>query len=276
MSCRAQSIGLPAGMRRFAMRRLGAGSGPLTRPVVEEVPVEIIYQGEAYAVMLATPCELEDFVVGFTLSERLVSSAAEITSIHLIDTGKGWLAECTLAKDAHRYRATRRRRRLSDSSCGLCGIGHLAQVLPRLPKITARLDVSESALFRSLDALFDRQPLNRASGGVHAAALVSPDGCLMLVREDVGRHNAFDKLIGAAAIQGLDMSQGYVLLTSRCSYELVEKAVIAGVPMLVTISVPTSLAVERAVAHDLTLVTLARHDSMLAVHDPYGLIHPAT
>lgn len=275
MSRASDSIGLPAGTRPIAVHRLGAASGPVSRPVVEEAPVEIAYQGQSYAVMMATPCDLEDFVIGFTLSERLVKHAGQIRSLQLTDTGQGWLAEVTLDEAAGRIRALRRRQRVADSSCGLCGVGRLAQVRQRLPRLTARLSVTEQALFRSLDALFERQPLNQASGGVHAAALAAPDGGLLLVREDVGRHNAFDKLIGAAAAQGLDLQQGYALLSSRCSYELVEKAIVAGVPMLVTISAPTSLAVERAVEHDLTLVALARHDSMLAVHDPHGAIRPA-
>lgn len=275
MSCRAEDIGAPAGMRHIAMQRLGAGSGPLTRAVAEEVPVEITYQGQSYAVMMATPCDLEDFVVGFTLSERLVSSVKEIASVRLTDTGEGWLAECMLAGHARRHHAARRRQRVAESSCGLCGVRRLAQVHEPLPRVRARLAISEEALFRSLDALYERQPLNQVSGGVHAAALVAPDGRLLLVREDVGRHNAFDKLIGAAARQGVELSRGYALLSSRCSYELVEKAIVAGLPMLVTISAPTSLAVERAVEHDLTLVALARHDSVLAVHDPHGAIRPA-
>lgn len=276
MSTRSDDVILPAGTRPIAVRRLGEQSGPIDRPIVEEAPVEIAYAGQSYAVMMTTPCDLEDFAVGFTLSEQLARRAADITDIRLTETRQGWQADCCLVDD-RRLVAQRTRQRVADSSCGLCGVSRLSKARRTLPPVRSRLSVPERALFRSLEALLDHQPMNQASGGVHAAAFVMPEGELALVREDVGRHNAFDKLIGAAARAGLDLTQGYALLSSRCSYELVEKAIIAGLPMLVTISAPTSLAVECAREHDLTLVALARHDTMLAINDPHQAIrspHP--
>jgi FdhD protein len=125
-------------------------------------------------------------------------------------------------------------------------------------------------LFSALHAIRDHQPLNRSSGAVHAAALFDGSGALIAAREDVGRHNAFDKLVGHCLRSGIDRDHGFALLTSRCSYELIEKAALAGIPLLVTVSAPTSLAVERAREAGLTLVALARSDEMLAVSDPYG------
>lgn len=252
--------------------RIGVDAGPLRRQVVDEVPIEIVCNGASYAVMMVTPSDLDDFVTGFLLSEQLIASANDLRSIRLTETELGWLADVTIAAlDPARGRS---RQRTGDSGCGLCGISRLAQVAQPLNVIPKPMmkPVSASALFRSLASLADHQPLNRVCGGAHAAAAVSTSGEVMLAREDVGRHNAFDKLIGAAARNGFDLTRGYVLLSSRCSYELVEKAIVAGIPLLVTISTPTSLAVSRAVAHDLALVALARQDSMLVIHDPHGTI----
>lgn len=274
MSARLDDVILPAGTRAVAVQRLGDEPGLTSRPIVEEAPVEIAFHGQSYAVMMATPCDLEDFATGFTLSERIARCAAEIREVRLTETPQGWRADVRL-KDDRRLIGQRTRQRVADSSCGLCGISRLSNARRKLPRVRSRLRVAERALFSSLDALLDHQPMNQVSGGVHAAAFVTEDGKLRLVREDVGRHNAFDKLIGAAARSALDLTKGYALLSSRCSYELVEKAIIAGLPMLVTISAPTSLAVECARAHDLTLVTLARRDAMLAVNDPYRAIRPS-
>ena len=166
----------------------------------------------------------------------------------------------------------RARTRVSESSCGLCGIENIEQVLRPLPPVTARIRTDRTAIAAALASLHDHQPLGRATGAVHAAAFCSPDGTIRLAREDVGRHNALDKLVGALARAGIDAATGFILLSARCSYELVEKTVRAGCPMLVTISAPTSLAATRAVQAGLTLVTLARADSALIVSDPYGMI----
>ncbi len=161
---------------------------------------------------------------------------------------------------------------MSESSCGLCGIENIEEVLRPLPPVTARIATDRTAIANALMALPDHQPLGRATGAAHAAAFCSPAGAIELAREDVGRHNALDKLIGAMARAGIDPASGFILLSARCSYELVEKTVRAGCPMLVTISAPTSLAVERAADAGLTLVALARTDAALIVGDPHGMI----
>ena len=156
------------------------------------------------------------------------------------------------------------RHRVSESSCGLCGIENLEQALRELPRTDAGEAPADAAIFAALDALPDHQPLNAATGAVHAAALCGRDGAIRLAREDVGRHNGFDKLIGAMLRGGLGWDGGFALLSSRCSYELVEKAALSGCPTLVTVSAPTGLAIDRAREAGLRLIVLARPDAMLA------------
>jgi len=243
----------------------------IERPVAVEAPVSIEYNGIAYAVMMATPADLRDFVTGFSLSEEIIRSPADIVAMEVAHIALGWAVRVTLVPARIEKVAERARLRVSEGSCGLCGLENLEQVMRPLPAIDARPAASPAAIFTALDALDDHQPLSRATGAVHAAAFCSPDGAIRAVREDIGRHNALDKLIGALARSGHDPREGFFLLTARCSYELVEKTILARCPLLVTISAPSSLAIERAAAHGLSLVALARPDAMLAAHDPHGL-----
>ena len=159
------------------------------------------------------------------------------------------------------------RHRVSDSSCGLCGVENLEQAMRPLPAVTARSEASREAIFGALRDLAAHQPLNRQTGAVHVAALAGPDGAIRLAYEDVGRHNAFDKLIGAMRRGQMSWDGGFALLSSRCSFELVEKAALANCPLLVTISAPTRLAAERAASAGLPIIVLARPDAVLAVCD---------
>jgi FdhD protein len=221
--------------------------------------------------MMATPGDLEDFAYGFALSERLIDRAADVTGIEARAEDKGVLLGIELAPARHDRVLARVRHRVGESSCGLCGIENLDQALRPLPTLPAPARIEPAAIFRALQAIRAHQPLNAETGAVHAAALCDADGNVLAAREDVGRHNALDKLIGHCLREGMDMDAGFALLTARCSYELVEKAALAGIPMLVTISAPTSLAVERAKEAGLTLIALARADSVLAMSDPHGL-----
>lgn len=233
------------------------------RPLADEVPVAIEYNGAGYAVLMATPTDIGDLVQGFSLAERLVSRDDALLDVDVHDTGSGIIARATLPPHRTDGLLERVRHRASDSSCGLCGIENLEQAIRLLPQVMAKTSADRTAIFRALEALRDHQPLNAATGAAHAAALVGADGAIRLAREDVGRHNAFDKLIGAMARKGMDWDAGFALLSSRCSYELVEKAVLADCPLLVTISAPTRLAAERAEAAGLPLVVLARSDALL-------------
>ena len=239
--------------------------------VATETPVAISFCGIGYAVMMATPVDLEDFAVGFALSERLIEAAADVVEIRISPAEAGLLLDIELAAARRPLVFERVRHRIGESSCGLCGIENLDQALRPLPRLGAPPPVRSEALFAALASLGTHQPLNAATGAVHAAAFCGLDGAILAVREDVGRHNAFDKLIGHGLRTGLDPAAGFALLTARCSYELVEKAALWGVPLLVTVSAPTSLAVQRAEEARLTLVALARSDAMLAMTDPYGL-----
>jgi FdhD protein len=242
-----------------------------SRAVPAEVPVAISFLGIGYAVMMATPADLEDFAYGFARSERLIDGAADVMGIEIRQEESGVLLGIELAPERHDRVLQRVRHRVGESSCGLCGIENLEQALRPLPKLRAPAAIAGAAIFRALEAIRGQQPLNAETGAVHAAALCYASGAVIAAREDVGRHNAFDKLIGHGLREGLDMGAGFVLLTARCSYELVEKAALAGVPLLVTISAPTGLAIERAQGAGLTLVALARPDSVLVMTDPHGL-----
>lgn len=233
------------------------------RELAEEVPVAIEVNGFGYAVMMATPADLEDFGVGFLLSERLVDGIEDLVDSDAHSVEHGAILRLTVAERVADRVMDRVRHRTTDSSCGLCGIENLEAALRPLPAVTSISAAQPAAIFRALEALRNAQPLNARTGAVHAAARCDADGKVTLVREDVGRHNAFDKLIGAMARQGLDWDGGFALLSSRCSYELVEKAALANCPLLVAISAPTALAVERAQAAKLKLIALARADALL-------------
>lgn len=237
-----------------------------------EAPVAIEYNGIGYAVMMATPADLEAYAIGLTLAEGLAAHADEIEDVQVHQAEGGWAVRVTLPPQRIGAVVDRARTRASESSCGLCGIDSIEQVLRPLPPVTARIATSRGAIASALAALADHQPLGRETGAAHAAAFCAPDGNILAAKEDVGRHNALDKLIGTLAQTGTDPATGFILLSARCSYELVEKTVRAGCPMLVTISAPTSLAVERAVAAGLTLVSLARTDSALVINDPQASI----
>lgn len=257
----------------LAARKVGADgqNAAQHRMVPVERPVAVSFLGIGYAVMMATPADLEDFAYGFARAERLIDAPADVVGVEIREEEKGVLLGIELAPGRHDRVLARVRHRVGESSCGLCGIENLEQALRPLPLLPAPARVEPAAIFRALEAIRAHQPLNAETGAVHAAALCDADGNVLAAREDVGRHNAFDKLVGHGLRAGLDMGAGFALLTARCSYELVEKAALAGIPLLVTISAPTSLAVERAKEAGLTLVALARSDSVLVMSDPHGL-----
>ncbi|KQT35101.1 formate dehydrogenase family accessory protein FdhD [Sphingomonas sp. Leaf412] len=238
------------------------GSSIIDRAIVGEQPVAIEVNGIGHAVMMATPADLEDFVTGFALAERIVDAVGEMEGLDLHATPQGTVARLWVARARAAAVHARARRRTSDSACGLCGMDNLEAVHRALPRVPAS-GVAPAAIFRALSAMRGHQPLNAATGAAHAAMLCDADGAVRLAREDVGRHNAFDKLIGAMARQALGWDGGFALLSSRCSYELVEKAALAHCPMLVTVSAATDLALARARAAGLTLVHLARDDAVL-------------
>ncbi len=228
--------------------------------VAVEMPVNIVYGTMPYAVMMASPGDLEDFVVGFSLTEGVIAAASDIRGIALRHEADGIVADVELAPERFRAHLARRRNLTGRTSCGICGIETIAELPQAEGQGVARPEpVSEKAIAWALAALDYCQPLHRLTRAVHAAAWCDMRGSIVTAREDVGRHNALDKLIGARLLAGCDR-RGFLLVTSRASFEMVEKAAIFGAGTLVAISAPTSFAIDRAMTLGITLVAVARAD----------------
>lgn len=236
----------------------------IQRSLIEETPVAIEINGLGYAVMMATPVDLHDFALGFCLSEQLIQTKEQFLSADAAPIeGRGWMLRIQLAADTAAPLFERARLRLAEGSCGLCGIESLEQVLRPLPAVAATLNVERAAIFRAARELEKLQHLGAETRAAHAAALCDAEGHVLLAREDAGRHNALDKLLGAAAAAGIAVPDHFIFLTARCSFELVQKAVIAGCPLMVTISAASTLAVEHAARQGMALISVARADSYL-------------
>jgi FdhD protein len=244
------------------LKREPAGAEERHEPIAEEFPVAMVYNGLSHVVMMASPTDLEDFALGFSLTEGIIESAAELTDCEINPAGEGIEARIEISSRAF-FRLKERRRALQGrTGCGLCGVESLDQALRDLPKLNSELRVAPQAIHRALDALPALQSINRLTRSLHAAAYCTAEGEVVAVREDVGRHNAFDKLIGALSKAGVDTTRGFAVITSRCSFEMAQKAISAGIPVLAAVSAPTHLAIKLAESYDLTLLALARSDSM--------------
>jgi formate dehydrogenase accessory protein FdhD len=238
------------------------GAESHSEAVAEEVPVAMVYNGLSHVVMMASPTDLEDFALGFSLTEGIIQSKSELTDCEIQRAGEGIEARIEISSRAFFHLKEHRRALQGRTGCGLCGVESLDQALRDLPKLNSALTVTPRAIHRALDALPALQGLNRITHALHAAAFCTPDGEIVGVREDVGRHNAFDKLIGALTKDGVDTGSGFAVITSRCSFEMAQKAISAGIPVLAAVSAPTHLAIKLAESYDLTLLALARSDSM--------------
>lgn len=254
-------------LRRVPARRIAFGTGlaaDLVLAVPVEVPVEIVVGGIPFAVMMASPDDLADFARGFCLTEGIVETAAEIRAIASEEVaGIGWRLSIHLSPSSMTRHLARRRVMSGRTGCGVCGIEDLAAMERRLPPVGVPPTIGMPALRRALDALEERQHLHAQTRAVHGAAWADAAGRLTHVREDVGRHNALDKLIGALLQDDVDPASGFVLVTSRCSFEMVDKAAAFGAGMLVAISAPTSLALDRAERLGMRLVAIARQDGAM-------------
>ena len=241
--------------------RIGApNSEGIERATPEETAVGVSYDSEPYAVLMATPQDVADLALGFTVSER-IAAASEVLDIRVSEHDEGLIADVLLTRAGAASARDRRRRNMEGrSSCGLCGVQSPEDALRALPVLPDGLSVTRDVIQSALAAMEPLQVLGNETRATHAAAWATTDGRIHLVREDVGRHNALDKLIGAALKAGLHPAEAFVIVTSRCSYEMVEKTVLAGVSLLVAISAPTALAIRKADGANLTLVALARRD----------------
>ncbi len=227
-------------------------------PVAEETPVALLYDGVPHVVMMASPVDLEDFALGFSLSEGLLEHPGQLERIEVLAHPEGMAVQLTCAPGALPDLTARRRNLTGRTGCGLCGAETLAQAVRAPRRVPEGGRLAPAALQRALAGLSAAQPLNAVTGAVHAAAWCASSGEIVLVREDVGRHNALDKLIGALARAGTDLADGFLLLTSRASYELVLKASMVGMRVVVAVSAPTGLAIRMADEAGITLAAFAR------------------
>ncbi|MFC4728185.1 formate dehydrogenase accessory sulfurtransferase FdhD [Coralloluteibacterium thermophilus] len=276
MSSEARDLDLsmpPGSARRTVQRWRGGRRSVVDDAVAEEVPVALVFNGAPFAVMMATPADLPDFVRGFALSEGIVRSVAEVEVEAVRTLMEGIEVRARIPDAAAEALALRRRNLSGRSGCGVCGTEMLEAALRHPAPVADGPRVRPAALRRALAALRAGQSLAAATGATHAAAWAAHDGALHLLREDVGRHNALDKLVGAMAGAGSDPRAGFCVVTSRASYEMAMKAASAGIGLLAAISAPTALAIALADRCNLTLVGFAREDGH-AIYTHPGRLAP--
>ncbi len=240
--------------------------------IAEETPVALVYNGIPHAVMMATPQDLEDFALGFSLTEELIASPADLQRVECVRYSQGIEVQILVAPEREAEIAARTRRLTGRTGCGICGADSVASVLKTLHPVAAATTIRESAVRAAMSALTAHQTLNAAAGAVHAAGWANLDGSVDLVREDVGRHNALDKLIGALLRRGTDPASGFVLVTSRASFEMVQKTTRFGSALMAAVSGPTGLAVRIAQQAGLTLVGFARGSRLTVYTHPERLV----
>ncbi len=239
--------------------------------IAEETPVAIAYNGQAHVVMMATPQNLEEFALGFSLTEELIRSPGDFLGVEVVRYGQGIELQVSVAPECQAVIAARGRRLSGRTGCGICGAESFAAVMKQVHPVAAGPEIASGAIHRAVAALPAHQALNAAAGAVHAAAWATLDGEVTLVREDVGRHNALDKLIGALTRSGTVPRSGFVVVTSRASFEMVQKTTVLGAPLMAAISGPTGLAVRLAQQSGLTLVGFCRPERFTVYTHPERL-----
>ena len=255
-----------------ARRWKDGASEERTEQVVEETPVALVYNGIPHVVMMATPVDLEDFALGFSITEELIRTPADLESVQVVRYSRGIEIQLGVAKECEEVIGSRSRRLTGRTGCGICGADSIAAVLKEMHPVPASPPVEPAAIERAIEALLAHQTLNAAAGAVHAAGWASTDGAIELAREDVGRHNALDKLIGALLKRAVNPRSGFVVVTSRASFEMVQKATVLGAPLLAAISGPTGLAVRVAHQAGLTLVGFARGGRLTVYTHPDRIV----
>lgn len=258
--------------RRDFVKAAGAHAESDSVGVAEEIPVALVYNETPHVVMMATPADLEDFAVGFTLSEQIVSRVGEIDSIYIVQRDEGTQIFLDIPGDAAQRIAERSRGLVGRTGCGLCGVQEIGDAVRPVCALDSHEPIEFEAIVRAEQGLHDAQRWNRETGSMHAAAWAARDGTVIVAREDLGRHNAVDKVIGALARADRDPSEGFMLVTSRASYELVQKAAVARIPLLAAISRPTGLAIRIAEQAGMTLVGLLRGQTANIYSHPEGVL----
>src|ERR1700761_509751 len=239
-----------------------------TDQVAEEVPIALVYHNVPHVVMLATPANFEDFGVGFTLSEGLVARPDEIREVEVTQGADAVDVRMTVAWERFTELLHRRRNLTGRTGCGLCGAEKAEDAIRELPPVGPGTTVSTLDLHAAIEQMGTLQPINSRTGSVHGAAWVVPGQGIQFVREDVGRHNALDKAIGALVRAQTDFSTGYMVITSRASFEMVQKSATMGISLLAALSAPTAFAVRMAARTGLTLVAFARRDRHVVYTNP--------
>ncbi|MDD5275986.1 MAG: formate dehydrogenase accessory sulfurtransferase FdhD [Methylovulum sp.] len=241
--------------------------------VAEEVPVALVYNGIPHVVMLATPTNLEDFALGFSLTEGIIGDPHELLATRIYNRANGIEVQIKIPEQRFQCLADKGRNLTGRTGCGLCGATTLKQAVRTPVPVQTDLTVNAEQIITALTEIKGQQRINQLTGSVHAAAWVIPDTGIIAVREDVGRHNALDKLIGALLRTGKKPSMGFVIVTSRASYEMVQKTAFSGIGLLAAISAPTGLAIRLADQAGVTLVGFARTDQHVVYTHPQRLIH---
>lgn len=249
--------------------RLWSPNGETTkdRPLTEEVPVVLEYNCVTFAVMMASPTDLVDFSYGFSLTESIIEKESDIIYAQIKEAPKGKIAAIEI--NAHAFhRLEKYNRTLSGrTGCGLCGVDKLEHAIKELPKINSGFKTSPDIIYKAMNSLKAEQHLNKETGALHAAAFSDHNGKIIALREDVGRHNALDKLIGHLMREKIDPSNGFALITSRCSFEMVQKCALFGIPIIAAVSATTGLAVSLAEQSGIALIAFARKEGLNIVSD---------
>jgi FdhD protein len=255
-----------------ARQWLGDQVASRTERVIEEIPVVLVYNQVPHVVMMATPADLEDFALGFSVTEELVRSPADVLGVEIVAYSRGIEVQIRVPAECQAVIETRSRRLTGRTGCGICGSDSIDAVLKSARRVEPTAAVAPEAIRRAVRSIGVSQRLNEASGAVHAAAWVGLDGSIEVVREDVGRHNALDKLVGACLRVAADPRRGFVVVTSRASFEMVQKATVLGASLVVAMSGPTALAVRLADEAGVCLVGFAREGRFTAYTHPERIV----
>ena len=254
----SESRRVPVNRWREAKSAAGTLDAAVEDSIAVEIPVALTYNRVSHVVMMATPADLEDFAVGFSITEGLVGGPEDILSIRVSPRSGGIELAMTITEEWFDRLATHRRNMAGRTGCGLCGAENIEQALRSPGAVANEVNVTQAALQLAVSGLEAHQPLQAETGASHGAAWCGMDGAIIQLREDVGRHNALDKLIGSLAREGFDPATGFALVSSRASYEMVYKAAAVGIELIMAVSAPTSLAVEFAERSGVSLVGFAR------------------